>query len=582
MPSKDQAGKTLATARRITLTPATRTYRDWVGNTDTKDLYRLTLNRRSSLNLTLDGLKANATLKLLNFKGKPLQVSANADRQRESIYRNLLPGTYFLQVSPVKGNTAYRLKAAAIPDGAGDRINEALNLGTPTTVTLQDWVGQSDPDDYYQISLPSRSQLSLGWQSPTAATRVQVLDATGGAIATLLPTGNSATSTSGVLEAGTYYIRVNLNQPNTSTYYSLNVALDPSPINIAPIPEPIPNPLPNPIPDPIPNPIPNPIPDPIPDPVPNPGLVFQFSTAAGTSPAVMSALIAAGNLWSNRFSDNVTLDVAVRFSDESPGAASTLIDFSYAAVRAALVSDQTSAEDAIALTHLPNASAFNMLLNYTTNSPKGSESPVAYLDNDGDANNRTIRMTTSNAKALGLQLSDGTPAGSFLGGDESRDLVIILPETSLSGFPWDFDRSDGIAAGAVDFIGIVAHEIGHALGFSSGVDILDRGAPRNDEEWTWVNTLDLFRYSAASVAAGSNVIDWTTSNTNKYFSIDGGTTQLASFGRGIVHGDGIFPGHWKQDSAGFMSATLSPFIGQKGNISNLDALALDVIGWDNA
>ena len=570
MPSKDQAGKTLATARRITLTPATRTYRDWVGNTDTKDLYRLTLNGRSSLNLTLDGLKANATLKLLNFKGKPLQVSGNAARQRESIYRNLLPGTYFLQVSPVKGNTAYRLKSTAIPDGAGDRVNEALNLGTPTAVTLQDWVGQGDPDDYYQISLPSRSQLSLGLQNPTAATNVQVLDTTGVAIATLLPTGNSATSISGVLEAGTYYIRVNLNQPNTSTYYSLNIALDPSPINIDPIPEPIPNPLPN------------PVPDPIPDPVPNPGLVFQFLTAAGTSPAVMSALTAASQLWSDRFSDNVTLDVAVRFSNESPGAASTLIDFSYAAVRAALVSDQTSAEDAIALTHLPNAPTFKMLLNYTTNSPRGFESPTPYLDNDNDANNSTIRMTTSNAKAMGLNLNDGTLAGTFLGGDETRDLVIILPENSLSGLPWDFDRSNGIAAGTVDFIGIVAHEIGHALGFSSGVDILDRGAPRNDEEWTWVNTLDLFRYSAASVAAGSNVIDWTTSNTDKYFSIDGGITQLASFGRGIVHGDGVFPGHWKQDSAGFMSATLSPFIGREGNISALDALALDVIGWDNA
>lgn len=578
MPPKDQAGKTLATARRITLTPTARVHRDWVGAADTKDLYRFTINLRSSLNLTLEGLKANTTLKLLNFKGKPLQVSANAARQRESIYRNLLPGTYFVQVSAVKGNTAYRLTSTTIPDGAGDSVGAALNLGTPTAITLQDWVGQSDPDDYYQISLPTRSQLSLGLQNPTADANVQVLNfsggASGGAIATLFQPGSSAASSSVMLEAGTYSIRVNLNQPNTSTYYSLNVALDPSPINIDPNPEPIPDPLPNPIPD--------PIPDPIPNPVPNPGLVFQFSTAAGTSAAIVNALTAAGNLWSNQFSDNVTLNVAFRFSNEPPGAASTLIDFSYADVRAALVSDQTSTEDAIALTHLPNASALTMLLNYTTNSPRGFESPTPYLDNDGDANNRTIRMTTSNAKAMGLSLNNGTLAGTFLGGDATRDLVIILPEIGLSGLPWDFDRSDGIAAGAVDFIGIVAHEIGHALGFSSGVDILDRGVTRNDNEWTWINTLDLFRYSTASVAAGANVIDWSASNTDKYFSIDGGTTNLASFGRGIDHGDGIFPGHWKQDSAGFMSATLSPFIGQEGNSSALDALALDVIGWDQA
>jgi len=573
MPSNDKAGKTLATAKRIFLNPTTRVYRDWIGSTDTKDLYRFTLNQRSSLNTTLEGLKANATLRLLNRKGKPLQTSANAGLRGESIYRNLLPGTYFMQVSPVKGNTAYRLKLAAIPDSAGDSVDTALNLGTPTAVSIQDWVGQGDPDDYYQISLLTRSQLSLGLQNSSADVRVQVLNASGGAstvasggaIATLLtPSSTSVTSTNLVLEVGTYTIRVNLSRANTSTYYSLDLALTSAPVNIDPVPSPIPDP------------------NPIPDPVPAQGLVFQFSTEAGLSQSVVNALTAAGNLWSDRFSDNVTLDVALRFSDEPSGAASTLIDFSYSAVRAALVADQTSAEDAIALTHLPNASTFKMLLNYTTNSPNGYQSPTPYLDNDGNSNNSTIRMTTSNAKAMGLQLSNGAIAGTFLGGDETRDLVIILPETGLSGLPWDFDRSDGVTDGAVDFIGIVAHEIGHALGFSSGIDILDRGAPRNDNEWTWVNTLDLFRYSAESVAAGSNVIDWTVSNTDKYFSLDGGTTNLASFSRGIEHGDGVFPGHWKEDSTGFMSATLSPFIGQIAEISALDALALDVIGWDNA
>jgi hypothetical protein len=37
---------------------------------------------------------------------------------------------------------------------------------------------------------------------------------------------------------------------------------------------------------------------------------------------------------------------------------------------------------------------------------------------------------------------------------------------------------------------------------------------------------------------GNGVIDWTASTTDKYFSIDGGTTKLASFATGVNYGDG--------------------------------------------
>lgn len=38
---------------------------------------------------------------------------------------------------------------------------------------------------------------------------------------------------------------------------------------------------------------------------------------------------------------------------------------------------------------------------------------------------------------------------------------------------FDFDPSNGITAGQFDFVGTATHEIGHVLGFISGVDILD-------------------------------------------------------------------------------------------------------------
>ncbi|NJR32447.1 MAG: hypothetical protein HC778_05960 [Chamaesiphon sp. CSU_1_12] len=70
-----------------------------------------------------------------------------------------------------------------------------------------------------------------------------------------------------------------------------------------------------------------------------------------------------------------------------------------------------------------------------------------------------------------------------------------------NAFNWDFNRNDGISGGAFDFIGIAAHELGHSLGFISGVDTLDGNASGtfyNDRQFTYVSPLDLLRYSTDS------------------------------------------------------------------------------------
>lgn len=300
---------------------------------------------------------------------------------------------------------------------------------------------------------------------------------------------------------------------------------------------------------------------------------FSFNPAEGTPASVINGFQAAADLWTAYLGDDVTVNVSISWTSMGGSvlgsASSTRQAFAYSAVYAALSSDITSAADATAVSHLSGGSGVNMLINYTTDNPNGSKSATPYLDNDNSANNTTVRMTTANAKALGL-------IDAHAGLDASI--------TFNSDFAWDFDRSDGIEWNQFDFVGVAAHELGHALGFISGVDILDGNSPNGttwypEDAFTYVSTPDLFRFSAASVGYGLGTIDWTANTTAKYFSIDGGETSLATFSTGVTHGDGRQASHWKDNlGLGLMDPTFG--YGELGVVTANDTLMLDVIGWD--
>lgn len=135
------------------------------------------------------------------------------------------------------------------------------------------------------------------------------------------------------------------------------------------------------------------------------------------------------------------------------------------------------------------------------------------------------------------------------------------------------------------------HEIGHILGFVSGVDdpgwltaVVDNqnnGTKIDGKKLKFTTVLDMFRYSSSSTAQGR--IDLSINGDNKYFSIDGGYTNLANFATGketSLGSDGEQASHWKhQDNPlGIMDPILNA--GQRRQISNLDKKAMDVMGWD--
>lgn len=300
-------------------------------------------------------------------------------------------------------------------------------------------------------------------------------------------------------------------------------------------------------------------------------LTFEFTFLAGTSTQAQNAFVQAGNVWSQVLSDPVTVRLTVGLGTLG---GSTLAEassgqnaFSYATVRSALAGDATSSNDAAAVGAL-SVGSFAMWINRTS---ENGNLATAYLDNDGSINNTFVQMTTANAAALGLPFTRNTLGGLC---SLACDGYIQFSNSQ----PFDFDRSNGITSGQIDFIGLATHEIGHTLGFVSGVDFLD-GSPGLSADLYRATTLDLFRYSSASSAAGA--IDFTASTSAKYFSLTGAGSGTLGFATGDNFGDGWEASHWKDGlGLGLMDPTLTT--GSIQALSGNDLMAFDAIGWNLA
>jgi hypothetical protein len=234
-----------------------------------------------------------------------------------------------------------------------------------------------------------------------------------------------------------------------------------------------------------------------------------------------------------------------------------------------MAGDQTSADDATMVGGLPGGAAYSKYINRTSDNPAGAGSATPYVH--GGINQ--VRLTNANAKALGLL------AANAAGSDAS------ISFSSL--FTWDFDPTDGISAGAIDFVGVAIHELMHAMGFVSGVDILDSNSPPINGPFTaaqfnpFASGLDFTRMSGAAIAAGAD-IDWTADTRAKDYSIDGGATALITnaWSTGVNFGDGRQASHWKDNlGIGIMDPTSAP-AGSANVITANDVQALDVIGWN--
>jgi hypothetical protein len=289
-------------------------------------------------------------------------------------------------------------------------------------------------------------------------------------------------------------------------------------------------------------------------------VAFNVTPDPGTPQYVIDAFSIATAEWSVALADDITVNINLSYQPLAPGSlgqtASSYVQEDYPSVVAALNASATSPDDASAYSHLQPGSTYSRLINHTTDSPNGTNSATPYVNSLAP-----VLLTRANAKALG-----------FVGSGPGSDAVMQFNSSA----PFDFNPSDGTTSGQFDFATIAAHEIGHALGFDSIVNRLEQIPSTADQLPATI--LDLFRFSAASLAAGTDFIDNTADSSGKFFSVNGGATSVAPFANGAIYGSGYQADHWKEFSfTGLMDPQSFP--GLQRHIGAADLRAFDVIGY---
>ena len=293
-------------------------------------------------------------------------------------------------------------------------------------------------------------------------------------------------------------------------------------------------------------------------------LTFNLTYADGTSTEARAGFAAAADRFSALLTDPITVNlnvgtVVIANSGILGYADSSSQTLSYASVRDALRRDVTTPGDAVAVAGLTPSNSLTFQTNYFADSPNADRS----IPFDGSTTLMDVNL--ANAKALGLRDAN----------DPAQDGLIRFN----TNFAFDYDPSDGIGADQYDFIGITTHEIGHALGFVSGVDYVD-GLPADTTQQSgniaFVQPLDLFRRSGVSMR-----LDMTANKTAKYFSLDNGLTgsdRLFSLGASS-RGDGRQASHWKDNlGIGILDPTAGR--GELLALTSNDRLAFDSIGYN--
>jgi Bacterial pre-peptidase C-terminal domain len=104
----------LSGARNIGVLDGARVLRNSIGSRDKSDYYALTVNNRSSFNLSLTNLQNDVDVSLIQ-NGRAIAISNRRKNRSEKISTTLEAGTYYVRVYQKRGGSKYQLNLNAVP-----------------------------------------------------------------------------------------------------------------------------------------------------------------------------------------------------------------------------------------------------------------------------------------------------------------------------------------------------------------------------------------------------------------------------------------------------------------------------------
>ncbi|NEQ49967.1 MAG: hypothetical protein F6K11_07525 [Leptolyngbya sp. SIO3F4] len=301
---------------------------------------------------------------------------------------------------------------------------------------------------------------------------------------------------------------------------------------------------------------------------------FSFTYDPGISVEQRTGFELAARIWGAYLTDDIVVNFHIASVDQLEGnaiggAAPFLHEQNYGVFTQYLENDATSSSiDQQALDSLQDGNTVDVI-----------------VDGEIIDGNSKVLLTSAQAKALGMDealvLENGSTWDRDLVNTNELDGYIVINQS----YTWNYDflREGTAPEKTLDFLSLAMHEIGHQLGFVSGLDgLLDvQQLHSGEQQVEGFSVLDLFRHTVESstVKNPDGAVSDLSLGSNAYFSVDGGATELGLFSTG-QSGDGLQAGHWKRmkDALGIMDPTLA--YKERLSLTKLDLQALDALGYD--
>ncbi len=219
-----------------------------VGGSDSFDIYAFSVSEAGEYSFSLDGLTADADLRVHDVQENLVDVSELTGNASESLTLQLDQGNYYVSIPSFDGiETNYNLNISNgsntvnISNPPGGNISEPLETGEPgstfdtafdfgtftnsgnNALAFADAVGGGDETDLFQFTITESQQFSAAIDNLTADADLTLVDSNDQVIASSWTDGIVETeSFSTTISPGTYFLGVD-SYDGIETNYNLNI-----------------------------------------------------------------------------------------------------------------------------------------------------------------------------------------------------------------------------------------------------------------------------------------------------------------------------------------------------------------------